>query len=554
MWMNRKVARIAGTLVLLGAGGAAAAPGDFLWNRGWDASGLADMDEDGATGAAGMFFGAINFGGGVQNSANPFTGDVWVARYGPAGAFQWSRTFTPTQMGVTVTAVTCAPNGAVYVAGTIIAGAMIDFGGGNLSGADQMWIVKFDELGNHLWSDTFGVGTVRSLDGDQNLLAAGGDFQGPIDFGGGAINPAGGLDAFVALLHGGAAHIWSAGFGDASDQGTKDVDVDVSGTLVATGAFAGGIDFGGGALVSNAIPDLFLAKFDPAGTHLWSKNYPGNFGAGPDVRVSVAQDAGAERVALAATSMNVAVDFGGGALAPLGGSDVVVALFDELGAHQWSRRFGSAVDDQAQDLAFDLGNNVIATGAFQAAIDFGATSGPLVSNGGIDLFISSWSAGGVHAWNRRYGTMNDDVLCRVATDPLGNALLFGSADNGIDFGGGALADAGIYLAKIRALNAPVDAPVVAIDEDVPAVAFPNPFTSATRIRFEVPTVRTLTVSIHDVAGRRVRVLAQGSFAAGTASLAWDGRDEAGRSAPGGVYFWRVAGGGGTATGRVVRIP
>ncbi len=528
-----------------------AAPADFLWNRGWDASGFADMDEDGATCAAGMFIGMMNFGGGMQNSANPFTGDIWVARYAPNGIHEWSRTFTPIGMGVSVTAVTCSPNGAVYVAGTIINNGGINFGGANLAGMDEMWIAKFDELGNHLWSDTFGIGTIHSLDGDQNFLGIGGEFFGAIDFGGGAINPVGGLDAFIALIHGGMAHVWSAGFGDANEQITKDVDVDTSGTLAAIGCFQGTVDFGGGNLVSNAVPDLFLTRFDPAGTHLWSKNVPGNFGPGADVLAAIAQDDGAEQIAVVTTSMNVAVDFGGGPLLPLGGSDIVLGMFDELGNYEWSKRFGSPIDDQGQDVAFDAGNNVIATGAFQMAVDFGGAGGPLNSNGGIDLFVSSWNNLGTHAWNRNYGTMTDDFLCRVVTDPNGDALLFGSADNGINFGGGALFDAAIYLTKIRALNAPVAAPITAATAGVSC--FPNPFREATTIRFSATRASGATLALHDVSGRLVRNLDSGDASTGLASVTWDGRDASGRDVPPGVYFWRTSESTANRSGRVIRI-
>jgi hypothetical protein len=534
------------------ARGATAAPGDFEWNRGWDATGLADMDENGATVCAGMWFGAINFGGGNQVAGNAITGDVFVARYSPTGGYLWARTFTPANPGVEVTAVTAAPNGAVYVAGRILGASSIDFGGGALAGANEMWIVKFDDLGNYLWSDTFGPGIIRSLDGDQNLLAVGGEFGvgGAIDFGGGAITSNGGADAFVALLHGGAAHVWSAGFGDANEQITKDVDVDASGTVVATGSMQGMVDFGGGVLTANASPDVWVAKFDPTGVHQWSKNHPGPFGPGVDMQVSIAQDA-SSRVVLAGTVFNNPVDFGGGVLAPLGGTDAYVATYDAAGIHLWSDRYGSPLDDEAHDVAFDAGDNLVVTGTFENMIDFGG--GALVSAGLTDLFVAGFDYFGGFLWNRRYGTMNADDLCRVVTDPLGDALLFGSADNGVNFGGGALPDAGFYLAEVRALTGAVGAPVIGTSGTAAATFVPNPFRATSEIRFDVPRAQVVDVALHDVAGRRVRSLATRAFPAGEAALGWDGRDDAGRELPSGVYFWRIEGPAVSASGRVTRL-
>jgi len=61
-------------------------------------------------------------------------------------------------------------------------------------------------------------------------------------------------------------------------------------------------------------------------------------------------------------------------------------------------------------------------------------------------------------------------------------------------------------------------------------------------------------ALYDVAGRRVRVLAHGPAAAGTRTLAWDGRDTHGTLTPAGVYFLNLRAGERTWRERVVRIP
>jgi hypothetical protein len=525
-----------------------AGPGDHAWSRGWDVTGFADLDGGGATGAAGLFLGMVDFGGGIVNAANAFSGDVFVARYAPDGTYLWARTFTPTNQGVTVTACAAAPSGSVYVAGTILGGSMINFGGGNLGGAGEMWIVKFDELGNFLWSDTFGVGFVNSLDADQNLLAIGGEFPAIIDFGGGAIVSNGMADAFVALLGGGGAHHWSAGFGDASQQRTHDVSVDPTGNIAAAGEMQGTVDFGGGAIVGNASPDVFLASFDPAGLHAWSDAFPGPFGLPGDVEVSVARDLAGNT----AITGGVAgpVNLGGGVLPFVGGLDVFVAMYDGAGAHQWSKGYGSMLDDVGLGIAFDAGAHILASGKFEMAVDFG--SGVLTSNGASDLFVASWTPDADPLWSRSYGTANADDVCRVATDPTGRALLHGVADNFIDFGSGMMPNADFYLDRIEALASPVSAPPAASGGAAEVAAFPNPFRSSTEIRFAVPRPQAVDVTLHDVAGRRVRTLALRA-ATGTSGVTWDGRDDAGRELPAGLYFWRAAGEDVSASGRVARL-
>lgn len=48
-----------------------------------------------------------------------------------------------------------------------------------------------------------------------------------------------------------------------------------------------------------------------------------------------------------------------------------------------------------------------------------------------------------------------------------------------------------------------------------------------------------TVSVYDLAGRRVRMLADGEATPGQHVLTWDGRDSSGRNAAAGVYFVRL---------------
>ncbi len=69
--------------------------------------------------------------------------------------------------------------------------------------------------------------------------------------------------------------------------------------------------------------------------------------------------------------------------------------------------------------------------------------------------------------------------------------------------------------------------------------FPNPFNPRTEIRFSLDRPRNLALTIYDVAGRRVRVLASGRFEPGAHQVAWSGRDDRGHTMPSGVYLLRM---------------
>lgn len=525
-----------------------AAPGDHIWSRGVDSQGFAATDGSSNVGCAGNFFGMMSFGGPMHNSVNAVSGDIFIARYSANGMFQWSRSFTPGNNGAEVTAVEMTPSGSLYVAGRNNFNSGVDFGGGQLLGTDEMWIAKFDEFGNLLWNAQYGPGTIFSLDGDVNYLAVAGETVGDVDFGGGVIVNQGLNDAFAALLHGGGVHIWSEGFGDPDNQRTSDIAVDPDGTTYFTGGFQGTVDFGGGALTPMfARPDLFIVKYDPTGSHVWSNQYTRAYIEEP----SIASISDLGRVVVTG-SFDLPINLGNGAFASVGGLDVFLLGLNDAGTSLWTRSFGTPNDDEAQGVQFDGGGNVVHSGIFRGMINFGG--GNHVSNGLADVYLAGTDIFGGYLWSKTFGTAMDDLVCRTNADPNGHMVVHGTATNGIDFGGGAIADAQFYYVGLQALFGPLDAPAIGEAASLDAVTIaPNPFSDAAEIRFGVARAQHVDVAVHDVQGRRVRTLAAREFPAGSTTLSWDGRDDGGRELAAGIYYWRVASEEGLRTGKVTRL-
>ncbi len=70
-------------------------------------------------------------------------------------------------------------------------------------------------------------------------------------------------------------------------------------------------------------------------------------------------------------------------------------------------------------------------------------------------------------------------------------------------------------------------------------AGPNPFSANTTLRFALKRDEDFAVTIHDLAGRRIRALASGRGTAGEQSVSWDGRNDTGSLAAPGVYMIRL---------------
>jgi hypothetical protein len=70
-------------------------------------------------------------------------------------------------------------------------------------------------------------------------------------------------------------------------------------------------------------------------------------------------------------------------------------------------------------------------------------------------------------------------------------------------------------------------------------AVPNPFTGSTSVAYQVPDGgAAVDIGVYNVAGRLVRMLAQGSQGAGRYTLTWTGADDSGARMAPGVYFLR----------------
>ena len=71
---------------------------------------------------------------------------------------------------------------------------------------------------------------------------------------------------------------------------------------------------------------------------------------------------------------------------------------------------------------------------------------------------------------------------------------------------------------------------------------PNPFNPRTTVEGDLDAAAPVRLTVHDLRGRLVAVLHDGRLDAGPFALDWDGHDLAGRTAPGGLYLFRLESG------------
>ena len=69
---------------------------------------------------------------------------------------------------------------------------------------------------------------------------------------------------------------------------------------------------------------------------------------------------------------------------------------------------------------------------------------------------------------------------------------------------------------------------------------PNPFNPQTTIMFSLDQPQRAEVSVYDLTGRLLGVLADRSYDAGSHSVIWNGEDALGRAVPSGTYVVQFA--------------
>lgn len=73
--------------------------------------------------------------------------------------------------------------------------------------------------------------------------------------------------------------------------------------------------------------------------------------------------------------------------------------------------------------------------------------------------------------------------------------------------------------------------------------YPNPFNPSTEIRFTLPKRSEVSLTVFDLLGQTVKVIASGTLDAGEHRIRWDGTDQNAHSVASGIYFYRLLAGG-----------
>jgi hypothetical protein len=383
-----------------------------LWTRAW--GGLVDdrataiaVAHDGSFYVAGRFSGAVDFGLGPLVSRGV---DVFLLRLRADGSLIWGKSFGGVLDDAQVELATTAADHVVVA--LVGASQSVDFGGGPLEngGAQNPYLAELDAEGRHVWSRAFatpgeaGVSAV-AIAPDGDILVSGSTYG--VDLGGGMLESAGALDAYVGRLSPTGEHRWSKRFGSAwHDLGGR-VATDADGNVYLAAYYSRSWSFGGGLLPwANGTGSLAVAKLDPNGGHLWSHGYAAPTGLAGQISTDVTVD---HRGTMWVTGwFGDPTDFGTGFITPGVGSTVFLLAYETDGALRFVRTAGEHTG-HGMGVVPDGDGGVVLVGSFRGNVDFG--EGVKLERGLDNVFLSRFDRDGRALWARNAGG-------RTTTEPL----------------------------------------------------------------------------------------------------------------------------------------
>ena len=462
-------------ITMLAFAGIAHAQPDSLWSRtyggeDWDQCRSIIQTEDGGYALAGH---TASFGTGRS--------DFWLVRTDEDGDSLWSRTYGGEDYDECYSMIQTNDGGFALV------GVTYSFG----AGSGDFWLVRADADGDSLWSRTFGGeafeecnSMIQTSDGGYSLAGYTWSFG------------AGEYDMWLVKTDADGDSLWSKTFGGRRMEFCNSVIQTEDGGYALAGYTE---SFGAGGY------DMWLVKTDEDGDSLWSQTFGGGES---EWCYSIVQTADGG-YALAGFTFS----FGGWS------DDMWLVKTNADGDSLWSRTFGGVANESCNSLIQTADQGYVLAG-YNLYQEYFPES----------ILLYRTDADGDLLWSLTFGGEDSDWCNSIIQTVDGGYALAGYTES---FGAG---EGDFWLVKTGPdpVSVPPEPFIPHPSSFILSNPFPNPFNSATNIRFGLPKNELVLVRIIDLIGNVVETLIDGRLPAGYHTVSWNSLDY-----PAGVYICSI---------------
>ncbi len=369
--------------------------------------------------------------GGDDTGTSPDGGEGGGTGAGPAA--DWHRLLWGPESQDSM-AMTIDASGRVVIAGSSRGLADLGEGASLPVGETALFVTVFNTDGSTAFTRGFAAANVTctdvKTDPEGNIVVSGSFQGGPLQIGDTTLQPAGVIDGFTARLTPDGAPLWALSYSDPVYQ------------LASGGALAVAED-GEIVNVANRGAELLVQRLSPGGQVL-VEHHEGNISS-PFSFFSAAK---AAAVAPNGDVFVTGTFISGAVLGPMvsddNGQKIFVARLDRAnGLPIWAHAYGDPLafyNNTGDALAVDAAGDVLVSGSFAGALDFGGGAVP-----GRVFVTKLAGADGAHLWSRGFGQEPSNT--QIGLTPGGHAVLLSSLEVAAEIEGTPL-PAGSYLAEI----------------------------------------------------------------------------------------------------------
>jgi hypothetical protein len=446
--------------------------------------------------------------------------DVWLIKTDESGNLIWSQTYGGGDADEAWSVQQTSDGGY------IIAGSTVSYG----AGSEDVYLIKTDESGNQIWSQTFGgsnvdngYGVVQTSDGYYLVTGYTRSFG------------AGYADLYLIKTDESGNPIWEQTFGGSAWEEGFCVQQTSDGNYIIVGCtFSYGVGAG----------DVYLIKTDESGNQIWSQTFGGT---GQERGYCVQQISGEGYVIAGYTGVYPAYDVYLICLEPEGGNpEVSISLTPLVTPIQIPATGGSF------DFNIMVTNNEVTPVTFSAWTDVtlpnSAIYGPIL--GPVELTLSAGASidrdrtqavpanapAGMYTYNAyvgdNLGIIWEDDYFEFEKLTVGDGFPIGDwASYGEEFGN-------IGGGSTPALRS----------EYTLMSTHPNPFNPSTVISYQLAAISQVNLAVYDIAGKKVAELVDGWRNPGLHEVTFDATALAS-----GVYLYRLDAGEFQAQGKMLLV-
>lgn len=528
--------------------------GNVLWVKGALGQGESydiAVDASGNVFISGIFYPPnIIFGADTLINTAWMTSDVFVAKYDSAGNELWAKSAGGS--GDEYSSGICTDtSGNVFVTGSFYSSS-ITFGSATLNNpffGSDMFIVKFDTVGNALWAkNTFGdgyeggEGICIDATGDVFVL---GNFGSTMSiFDGDTIINAGSSDFFVVKYSNSGNFLWVKSSGGIDFEYGSSITADEIGNIFITGKYSGmELPLNTDTLLNSSGGfEIFLIRYDNSGNEIWAKSIGGvdsdlSFGIDNDIDGNVFITGVFESATIAFATIVLTNS------SMAGSDDIFVAKYDNSGNVIWAKNVGNSAEEASYALSSDISGNVFITGEFySSAINFGSTvlmtsggfsnyfvakldrcviesftQSPYICNGGVfNVGTQNYNASGTYQDTLTTISGCDSIVYTYLTVyPVFDETIdfFINSGDSIEVFGQVYTGAGTYIDTVNSavgcdtiftINIFIATSIKTIGNSTAIIdIFPNPFTTQTTIDLN-SDYKNATIKIIDVLGKELK--------------------------------------------------